>query len=158
MFRKWTVAVAVLSGVLGTSHAETYPGGPRYDGTVKITALTGTTCATLSDTVGDVHIAIFRSQNPAGSPEAMSVFVPNGILWMIAELDGTFAGNNQVASGTLIIDAFRGVLPDAVFDLRFEPSVVDPALVTSFKFRGKWRNYKVNGCTASVRARFNKRP
>src|SRR6266404_2131214 len=119
MFRKCTFVIAALTSLAGVAHAETYPGGPRYDGTVKIKALSSG-CSSLSDAVGDLHTAIFRSKAGA-NPEAMSVNVLHGLLWIEAGFDGTLAGRNQLGTGTLIIDAFRSALPDAKFNLKFTP-------------------------------------
>jgi hypothetical protein len=155
MFRKYTFVIATLTSLAGVAHAETYPGGPRYDGTVTIKALSSG-CSSLSDAVGDKNRAIFRSKS-GGTPEAMSVNVLHGLLWIAAGFDGTLAGKNQLGTGTLIIDAFRSNLPDATFNLKFTPPVVDPPTPPSFKFLGNWRNYKVVGCTAKVLGKFTKR-
>jgi hypothetical protein len=159
MLRKWAFVVVVMSGAVGTSYAETYPGGPRYDGRIVVRQLLGAACATLPDQPGDKHRAIFRSKvSEDGLAEAMSVDVENGLLFVSAATDETFAGRNQVGSGTLIVDAYRTALPDPVFNLKFEPAVVDPATTDSFKFKGSWKNYKEVGCTAIVAASFLKRP
>ena len=155
MFRKCTFVIVALVGVAGVGHDETYPGGPRYDGTVTIKALSSG-CSSLSDAVGDKNTAIFRSKAGA-NPEAMSVNVSHGLLWIAAGFDGTFAGRGQLGSGTLIIDAFRSALPDAKFNLKFTPPIVDPPTTPSFKFLGNWSNYKVNGCTARILGKFTKR-
>jgi hypothetical protein len=134
------------------------PRWPRYDGKIQILELTGSPCATLSEAVGDEHKAVFRAKvSESGLAEAMSIVVPRGMLFVSAELDETFAGKKQVATGSFIIDAFRSSLPDAVLNLKFEPPVVNPDTVGNFKFKGSWQNYRVFGCTARVKGIFRKR-
>jgi hypothetical protein len=158
MLRRTAILIAGLTTLVGVAHSETYPGGPRYDGTVVIRELSAG-CSGLSDVVGDKHKAIFRSKvSESGLAEALSIEVPHGILWIGAEFDETLAGKNQVATGTLIIDAFRSPLPDALLHLNFTPGVIDPTTVQTFKLAGKWKNYKVQGCTATIKGRFAKRP
>jgi hypothetical protein len=157
MLRRTAILIAGVTALAGGAHSETYPGGPRYDGTIIIKELSSG-CSSLSDAAGDKHTAIFRSKvSESGLAEAMSIDVPHGILWVGAEFDETFAGKNQVATGTLIIDAFRSPLPDALFNLTFTPEVIDPTTVQSFKFAGKWKDYKVQGCTAKIKGTFTKR-
>jgi hypothetical protein len=158
MLRKCALVVAFLSGAIGTSQAETYPGGPRYDGVIVIKELSGANCATLSDAVGDKHFSVFRAKvSESGLSEAMSIRVRNGIIYVSAEFDETFAGPDQIGTGTLIIDAFRSSIPDAIFNLKFEPPVV-ASTTESFSFSGTWKNYKVNGCKATLKGSFKKRP
>jgi hypothetical protein len=122
-----------------------------------LTELSGAACASLSDQVGDKFPTVFRSKvSESGLSEAMSIQMPLGSLFISAAFDETFAGKNQVGTGSFIIDAFRSALPDAVFDLKFRPAVVTES-VSSFKFKGTWKNYRVEGCTAKVRGNFVKR-
>ena len=68
----------------------------------------------------------------------------------------TTSQDANVGSGSVIADANRANVPDAIFNLEFTPRQVLPD-TTRFKFEGTWRNYKAHDCTATVRARFQKR-
>ena len=143
--------------VAGTSHAEVFPGGPRYDGVITIVGLTGGACSTLSDLPGNRYISVFRSKGTSSAPEAMSIGLPRGTIYIAAGFDGTFAGRRQVVYGRFIIDAYADGLPDARFHLKFLPRKITEA-TQSFTFDGTWKNYRVLNCVATVHGEFTKRP
>ena len=90
-------------------------------------------------------------------PEALQITVALGDLYVQAELDGTLAGTNQLVTGAFTVDAYRSGLPDAVFNVKFNPPVIDDT-VNSFAFVGTWANYREPNCKAAVRGKFTKRP
>jgi len=158
VFRKCVYFMAFLMSVVGACHAaEVFPGGPRFDGTVTIVALTGASCSTLSDQPGDVHTAIFRTKsNTSSLPEGLQITMPRGLMFIEAQLDGFFRGRRQVVTGFFLIDAYRTPLPDGALNLIFKPRFTSQAL--SFEFDGTWRNYRSLGCTATVHGAFTRRP
>src|SRR5205085_5929360 len=100
MLRKLVGASLVLAGIAGTLHAEeVFPGGPRFDGVITIVALTGSSCSSLDDRAGDQHAAIFRSRGTSTAPEAMSIAMPRGTMYVAADFDGTFQGRRQIVDG-----------------------------------------------------------
>src|SRR4051812_47839827 len=109
MIPKTFVAIAMLGTMIGTSNADSmFPGGPRFDGTIKIVALAGSSC--LSDQVGQTLPAVYRAKvRPSQISEAMSVSIASraGALYILAEGDGTFRGTDQSASGSFFLDAWR---------------------------------------------------
>ena len=158
MIRSALVAAAVSAAFIGSSQAQSlFGGGPRYDGTIKILKVEGTSC--LPGQEGKVFGAIYRAKvKPQQIAEAMSIAVPElaGALFIVAEGDGTFRGKSQSSSGTFILDAWRDGTADSVFNLNFNPNVIGET-TTEFTFRGKVRNYAFQGCTATIRGNFQKR-
>jgi hypothetical protein len=159
MIRSTVAALVVTSALVGVSQAQSiFGGGPRYDGTVKIVELIGTSCPPGQE--GQVFNAVYRAKvRPRQIAEAMSVAIPTlaGAIFLVAEGDGTFRGADQIASGTFILDAWRDGLPDNTeFNLNFDPNVIEET-TPSFTFRGTVQNYFFPGCTARTRGNFVKR-
>jgi hypothetical protein len=150
----------VLSvAMIGFSVAQSvFPGGPRYDGTVKVVRLVGSSCP--QSQTGSVFSASYRVKANANATigEAMSIAIPApaGSLFLLAGGDLTFAGANQAASGSFILDAWRGNLRNIVANLTFVPSALS-ATTPRFSFRGTLRNYLFSGCVATVQGSFTKR-
>jgi hypothetical protein len=159
MARRALLAAAMLGATIGSAQADgPFSGGPRYDGTIKILALTGPTCP--PGQVGQVFPATYRLKTkptaPIGEGISLSISSASGAFYIAAEGDGTFKGVNQSASGIFILDAWHGPLPDMVLNLKFNPSTVDET-VTDFTFKGTVQNYTFTGCVATVRGTFTKR-
>src|SRR5438477_12914712 len=116
-----------------------------------------TACSAVTDVPGVWHTAIFRSTAGSSLGEALQITVTRGDLYVQAELDGTLAGTNQLVTGAFTVDAYRSGLPDAVFNVKFNPPVINDT-VSSFAFVGTWANYREPNCKAAVRGKFTKRP
>jgi len=150
-----TVAIALF----GSAEAQSvFPGGPRYDGLIRLVKLTGASCPAGQE--DQAFNAAYRAKvRPTQLAEAMSVAIPApaGGIFLVAEGDGTFRGADQKASGTLILDAYRQALPkNTIFNLNFDPNVIGES-TASFTFRGTVENYIFPGCTAQIRGTFDKR-
>lgn len=159
MSRRVLLVLALSTAFAGSSQAaQIGGGGPRYDGTVKITKLQGASCPASQE--GDIFPAIFRAEGQFGQvPEALSIAIDQlaGGLFIVAKGGrGTLAGDNQSATGSYILDAWRSELPEATLNLNFNPNVIR-AGTQSFTFRGTIKSYIFKGCTATVRGTFDKR-
>jgi hypothetical protein len=155
MLEKSAYAIALLTMSVGTAHAA---GGPRFDGIFVIVAYNTAACSAVSDVPGVKHRTIFRALTSGSSlTEALQINVTRGVLYVEAELDGTLAGRDQVVTGAYTVDAYRTSLPDAVFNLTFNPRVITET-TESFTFGGTWKNYRAFNCVAAVRGAFKKRP
>jgi len=140
---------------VGTAHAA---GGPRFDGVFVLVGYKTAACSAVSDVPVVNQIAIFRALTSGSSlKEALQFNVTRGVLYVEAALDGTLAGRNQVVTGAYTVDAYRSNLPDAIFNLTFNPSVITET-TESFTFSGTWKNYRVLDCVAAVRGSFKRRP
>jgi hypothetical protein len=151
----------ILSGLVAlvsAAHAAvTFPGGPRYDGTIKIVTLTGPSCP--PGLVGQVFTTAYRAKFTSNQiREAMSLSIPTyaGGAYIEANGDGTFKGTDQEVDGTYILDAFRHVIPPGVVNLTYRPNTVTET-TTEFTFRGTYVNFLVPSCTADIRGSFIKR-
>jgi hypothetical protein len=156
MLRKYLLVFA-MSGFVGAAQAQT-EGPPLFDGRITLVALTGDSCATLTDQVGSVHRAVFRGKKePYSDPaEAMSIQVRGGTLFVSAILDETFEGRRQIGIGSYIVDASRASLPDATFNLQFDTSPIN-ATTPRFTFKGTWKHYRTSGCKATIEGVFRRR-
>ena len=159
MFRTALLTIGFSAMLTGFSQAQSpFPGGERYDGTVRIVELTGRSCPPGQE--GEVFPAVFRAQlhpdSAAGEMLSLAVESLAGALFLQAEGDGTLAGRQQPASGTFILDAHRGVLPQAILNLDFRPNRIDGD-VDDFTMNGTVRNYTFRGCTARIRGAFVRR-
>lgn len=159
MVSKVFLGLAALAAMIGTAKADfSFPGGPRYDGTIKIVALDGPTCP--PGQVGQVFPTAYRAKvTPSQIEEAISVEIPplRGAVFVVAVGGGgTLAGNHQQVNGTFILDAYRAALPDGEFNLRFRPATIT-ADTTDFTFKGTYQNFLVSGCLATIRGVFTKR-
>ena len=56
-------------------------------------------------------------------------------------------------TGAYTVDAYRSNLPDAIFNLTFNPPVITET-TESFTFSGTWKNYRVLDCVAAVPRQF----
>jgi len=152
------LALAISAVVAGSADAQSiFPGGPRYDGTIKIIKLIGSSCPPGQE--GAVFDAAYRAKmKPTQLKEAMSVAIPApaGAVYLTAEGDGTFRGTDQAAKGMLILDAWLQKLPNSVLNLDFEPNSITET-TEEFTFKGKFKNYTFQGCTARIRGSFFKR-
>jgi hypothetical protein len=162
MNRLLITAIALSAALTGSSQALTFPGGPRYDGIIKITHLTGASCSQVA-AVGQNLPAVYRARTQATQVvEAISAQVPLGALIITASGDGDFQGVDQKGTGTFIIDAWRGNLPTATFNLTFTPTTITDAhgitdATSNFSFVGSVKNYAIANCTIRVRGTFTKR-
>ena len=162
MNRLLVTAVALTAALTGSSHALTFPGGPRYDGIITVTQLTGASCSQVTF-VGQKLNAVYRARTkPAQVVEAMSIQVPLGALLIKADGDGDFQGVDQLGSGSYIIDAWQGALPKATFNLKFNPTTITDAhgitdTTENFSFAGSVKNYAISNCTIRVKGTFTKR-
>jgi hypothetical protein len=157
MKTKIALSALFLAGLASASMAASlFPGGPRYDGTIKIVNLTGASCP--PGQIGLVLSAVYRAKvKPVQLAEAMSISAPlAGALFIGAEGDGTFKGANQAYSGSFIIDAWRQNLSNGVVNLTFTPATILET-TTDFTFRGSISNYTFKNCTATVRGNFSLR-
>ncbi len=154
-----------LSPALAQSNS-LFGGGPRYDGTVTVTDLTGSACPAfiVSRVKGKASEAVFRARvKPTQLVEAMSVSLPMaGAALLVAEGDGYFKGKNKALKANFIIDAWPvSVKKGSVANLTFSPANPGPATVAegtpSFTFTGRISNYAFEGCTAAVSGAFNLR-
>ncbi len=154
---KFALSALGLAALATTSQAASlFPGGPRYDGTIKITKLTGATCP--AGQLNAVFQAVYRAKvKPTQIAEAISMEAPlAGALFIGAGGDGTFKGSNQAFSGSFIMDAWRQNLANGVVNWTFTPStIVDTT--TSFTFQGSISNYTFQNCEARVRGTFTLR-
>src|SRR4051812_41536879 len=97
MFRNAVLALTLSAGLVGSSHALTFPGGPRYDGIITIVSLNGASCNEVTFP-GQKLNAVYRAHvKPSQLGEVISVEVPLGALIIKAEGDGDFQGSNQHA-------------------------------------------------------------
>lgn len=152
-------ALAALFGSAAAAGPLDFPGGPRYDGTVKVLSFSGATCPATQ--LNAKLSAVYRIKaNSKQIPEAISVVISSpveGAVILKAENDGTLAGKDQKVSGSFILDAYANKLPTSKANLKFTPASLQDAPDT-FKFTGTISNYFVQGCTAKVRGNFAKRP
>jgi hypothetical protein len=152
------LAVAMLAAMVSPGKADSlFPGGPRFDGTIKLTDLAGSSCPPGQQ--GQTLPAVYRAKvKPSQLAEAMSVAIPSlaGALYILSEGDGTFKGTDQPASGSLILDAWRQALPNMVFNLSFSPKIISDT-TPDFTFKGTVQNYTFPGCVATVRGTFFQR-
>jgi hypothetical protein len=162
MNRLLVTAIALSTAVIGSSQALTFPGGPRYDGIITVTHLTGASCSEVTF-VGQKLNAVYRARTkPSQIAEAISLEVPLGALIIVAGGDGDFQGADQGATGSFIIDAWRQDLPDATLNLKFVPATINDAhgikdTTDNFSFTGSVKNYVFPNCTIRVKATFAKR-
>jgi hypothetical protein len=157
MARTALIAVVLLLGAsIGSAQADSlFPGGPRFDGTIKLLNLSGASCP--PGQLGQVFPAVYRTKRKPTSTgsEGMSIAIPAlaGALYMVPARDGTFAGTNQPVDGTFILDAWRSALPAMVFNLDFNPNTITGD-TPDFTFKGTIQNYTFPGCVATVRGTF----
>jgi hypothetical protein len=157
MTRKALLSIAIFLAMGGVSWATIFSGGPRYDGTVKILQLTGTSCP--SGQLGQVFPAVYRAKfKPTQINEAMSISfsVLAGAVFIVAQGDGTFSGTDQVVDANLILNAARAAVPQGTVNFRFNPNPVTET-TTHFTFSGVYKNYTFANCVAKVRGVFTKR-
>jgi hypothetical protein len=160
MNRKTALLALAAAATIGSAQAQSiFPGGPRFDGTVRIVNLTGSNCP--PGVEGQTYQAAFAAKTRPTSQgdERMSIVIPSlaGAYFLRAEGgNGTFAGADQVASGHYILDAYRRSPPNSILNLDFTPNIVLES-TPSFTFRGTARNFAFQGCTATVRGNFTRR-
>ncbi len=159
MVRSAILAFLMAAGLAGTSQGQSiFPGGPRFDGSIKIVDLAGVSCPPGQE--GKIFRAAWRIKPSPNSrrEEAFTIAIPTpaGGLYVAALGDGTLAGADQAAVGTLVLDAFRQGVENLIFNLRFTPGVITGD-TPQFTFRGSVRNYLFPGCTAIVRGSFFRR-
>lgn len=156
-----TAAMFSVSPALAEGNS-LFAGGPRYDGTVKITKLSGSSCpnAAVQLLKGRTGEAVYRAKvKPTQLAEAMSIQLPlAGALLLVAGGDGYFKGANKPLSGSFIMDAFINKLPtkspkNSVANLTFMPATIVEG-TESFTFTGKITNYAFASCQAEVRGSF----
>jgi hypothetical protein len=153
------LSIVFLAGLIGSAEAQSvFDPRPRFDGTVKITRLVGTSCP--AGQQGETYQAAFAAKLTPGGPagESMTVVVPTfaGAIYFKAGGDGTFAGTNQAASGTLAVDATFRKAPNAVLNLSFTPGAIT-GNTPQFTFVGTVRHFTFTGCTANIRGNFVRR-
>lgn len=157
MTNRIVASVLMLASISTPSLAASlFPGGPRYDGTIKIVSLVGASCP--AGQIGQVLPAVYRAKVlPSQLAEAISMSVPlAGALFIGAGGDGTFKGTDQAYSGSFIMDAWRQSLPNGVVNLTFTPKTILET-TTDFTFKGTISNYTFKNCVASVRGTFSLR-
>jgi len=154
--------VFALAGVAEAGNS-LFPGGPRYDGYIKITEVLGSSCV-YKDYIsyyvlGKRFKAVFRSKTKPDSPapETMSVELPlAGAIWLQAEGDGTLAGKNQSLIGTVIIDAYKYTPDGLISNLTFDPPAIGET-TSAFTFKGTLKNYIYKDCTIKLQGDFDLR-
>lgn len=159
-FAVLTAAMFSVSPALAEGNS-LFGGGPRYDGSVKITRLSGSACPPtvvqlLSGKSGD---AVYRAKvKTTQIAEAMSIELPlAGAALIVAGGDGYFKGSNKPLSGNFIMDAWPNKLPKkSVANLTFTPATIVEG-TQSFTFKGTITNYAFETCRAEVKGSFNLR-
>jgi hypothetical protein len=158
MFRIFAASALLLSALSTASSADSlFAGGPRYDGTVKLVKLVGTSCPPGQG--GQVYPAVYRAKvKPLQPVEAINVggLPLAGAIIIAAEGDGTFKGANQAFKSGFIIDAWHGVGSAGVTNFNFTPNTITET-TTSFTFAGTISNYTFKNCTATVKGNFTLR-
>lgn len=158
MLKNIAVSALLLTALSTAASADSlFPGGPRYDGTVKIVKLTGVSCP--PGQAGQVYPAVYRAKvKPTQLPEAIDVggLPLAGALILAAEGDGTFKGAGQAFKGGFIIDAWHGGGVSGATNLTFTPATITDT-TTSFTFKGSISNYTFKNCTATVKGNFTLR-